>query len=47
VQQRGAVSGAKSARLRERHLKGRVIDLAQLAPGQQMLDLGCGTGTQC
>ena len=31
--------------MRERHLKGRVIDLAQLAPGQRLLDLGCGTGT--
>jgi ubiquinone/menaquinone biosynthesis C-methylase UbiE len=31
--------------MRERHLKGRVIDLAQLAPGRRMLDLGCGTGT--
>ena len=31
--------------MREGHLKGRVIDLAQLAPGQRLLDLGCGTGT--
>jgi SAM-dependent methyltransferase len=31
--------------MREHHLKGRVIDLAQLAPGGRMLDLGCGTGT--
>jgi ubiquinone/menaquinone biosynthesis C-methylase UbiE len=31
--------------MRERHVKGRVIDLAQLAPGRRMLDLGCGTGT--
>jgi ubiquinone/menaquinone biosynthesis C-methylase UbiE len=31
--------------MRESRLKGRVIDLAQLAPGQRMLDLGCGTGT--
>ena len=31
--------------MRERHLKGRVIDLAQFAPGRRMLDLGCGTGT--
>jgi ubiquinone/menaquinone biosynthesis C-methylase UbiE len=31
--------------MRERHIKGRVIDLAQLAPGRRMLDLGCGTGT--
>ena len=31
--------------MRERHLKGRVIDLAQLAPGRRLLDLGCGTGT--
>lgn len=31
--------------MRERYIKGRVIDLAQLAPGKRMLDLGCGTGT--
>src|SRR5215208_58148 len=31
--------------MRERHLKGRVIELAHLAPGQRLLDLGCGTGT--
>jgi ubiquinone/menaquinone biosynthesis C-methylase UbiE len=31
--------------MRERHLKGRAIDLTQLAPGRRMLDLGCGTGT--
>ncbi|HLZ69392.1 MAG TPA: class I SAM-dependent methyltransferase [Dehalococcoidia bacterium] len=31
--------------MRERRLKNRVIDLAQLAPGQRLLDLGCGTGT--
>jgi len=31
--------------MRERHLKGRVIELAQLAPGTRVLDLGCGTGT--
>lgn len=31
--------------MRERQLKGRVIDLAQLAPGRRLLDLGCGTGT--
>jgi SAM-dependent methyltransferase len=31
--------------MRERHLKGRVIELAQLKAGQRLLDLGCGTGT--
>ena len=31
--------------MRERRLKGRVIDLARLAPGRRLLDLGCGTGT--
>lgn len=31
--------------MRERAIKGRVIDLARLAPGRRMLDLGCGTGT--
>jgi ubiquinone/menaquinone biosynthesis C-methylase UbiE len=31
--------------MRERHVKGRVIDRALLAPGQRMLDLGCGSGT--
>jgi ubiquinone/menaquinone biosynthesis C-methylase UbiE len=31
--------------MRECHLKGRVIELAQLAPATRVLDLGCGTGT--
>jgi ubiquinone/menaquinone biosynthesis C-methylase UbiE len=31
--------------MRERHLKGRTIELARLAPGGRLLDLGCGTGT--
>ena len=31
--------------MRERHIKDRVIGLAQLGLGQRMLDLGCGTGT--
>src|SRR5262245_31407841 len=31
--------------MRERRLKGRVIELARLAPGRRLLDLGCGTGT--
>ena len=29
----------------ERALKRRLIEQARLAPGQQVLDLGCGTGT--
>jgi ubiquinone/menaquinone biosynthesis C-methylase UbiE len=31
--------------MRERHIKRRVIDLAELAAGQALLDVGCGTGT--
>ena len=31
--------------MRERSLKGRVIELAQVGAGQRLLDLGCGTGT--
>lgn len=31
--------------LRERTLKGRLLDQARLAPGQDVLDVGCGTGT--
>ena len=30
---------------RERHFKERLLDQAALAPGQRVLDLGCGTGT--
>lgn len=30
---------------RERQLRERFVDLAQLAPGNAVLDLGCGTGT--
>ncbi len=31
--------------LRERALKGRLIDQAAIAPGHAVLDVGCGTGT--
>lgn len=31
--------------MREGRIKCRVIELAQLAPGTRMLDVGCGTGT--
>ncbi|HZQ38380.1 MAG TPA: class I SAM-dependent methyltransferase [Dehalococcoidia bacterium] len=31
--------------MRESRIKGRVIELAQLAPGSRILDVGCGTGT--
>ena len=31
--------------LRERTLKQRLIDQAGIKPGQEVLDLGCGTGT--
>ncbi len=31
--------------LRERTLKGRLIDQASIAPGHDVLDVGCGTGT--
>jgi ubiquinone/menaquinone biosynthesis C-methylase UbiE len=31
--------------MRERRIKGRVLDLARIAPGGRMLDVGCGTGT--
>jgi ubiquinone/menaquinone biosynthesis C-methylase UbiE len=31
--------------LREETLKGRLLDQARLAPGQDVLDVGCGTGT--
>jgi ubiquinone/menaquinone biosynthesis C-methylase UbiE len=30
---------------REQALKGRLLDQARLAPGQDVLDVGCGTGT--
>ena len=30
---------------RERNFRDRVIDLAHLAPGESVLDVGCGTGT--
>ena len=30
---------------RERQLRQRFIDLAGLAPGEAVLDIGCGTGT--
>lgn len=31
--------------LREKTLKGRLIDQAAIAPGHDVLDVGCGTGT--
>ncbi len=31
--------------LREKKLKGRLVDQAAIAPGQDVLDVGCGTGT--
>ena len=31
--------------LREREIKGRLLDQAALAAGQDVLDVGCGTGT--
>lgn len=31
--------------MRERVLKGRLIDQARIAPGHDVLDVGCGTGT--
>jgi ubiquinone/menaquinone biosynthesis C-methylase UbiE len=31
--------------MRERAVKGRVIALARIGPGQRLLDVGCGTGT--
>lgn len=31
--------------MREGRIKGRVIELAHLAPGGRLLDVGCGTGT--
>jgi ubiquinone/menaquinone biosynthesis C-methylase UbiE len=34
-----------SLTLRERKLKGRLIEQAQIAAGQDVLDVGCGTGT--
>ena len=30
---------------RERALRSRLVDIAQLAPGEAVLDVGCGTGT--
>src|ERR687895_1774406 len=30
---------------RERALRERLIELARLAPGESVLDVGCGTGT--
>src|SRR5262245_2499174 len=31
--------------LREEAVKQRLVDQARIAPGMQVLDLGCGTGT--
>jgi ubiquinone/menaquinone biosynthesis C-methylase UbiE len=31
--------------LRERKLKGRLLEQARIAPGHAVLDVGCGTGT--